>query len=114
MIADILHAIVRGLLHIICAPFSAMVVFLLLRYWGRHNRKVGIHFSGRRSHLVMSSGMATWMLMTLREPIDAWFHWQPLWKGPTDQISWVVGIGLWIWFMHRFAKKEEIEWPSLI
>lgn len=106
---EILHAIVRGLLHIICAPFAATCVFLALRYWGQHNRKVGIFVSGRHMHLVTTSGMAAWMLMTLREPIDAWFHWQPLWKGPTDQLSWIVGIGLWVWFMWRSVKMSTVD-----
>lgn len=110
MFQDIWHAIIRGGLHIVCAPFVNQLVFLLIRYWGRHNRKVPIFISGRRSHLVYTSAVHTMLLMTLREPIDAAFGWQVWWKGSTDQLSWVIGVGLWVWFMFRFAPKEEPEW----
>lgn len=110
---QILHAIGRGALHIVCAPFSGTAIYLLLRYWGRHNSKVGTFISGRRSHLVFVSALLDLNLMTLREPIDAAFGWQVWWKGPTDQLSWVIGIGLWVWYMYREPKLQEDTWGRI-
>ena len=107
------HALYRGFLHVIASPFVATAVFFLLRYWGMHNRKAGIFISGRRTHLITLSALLTLLLMTMREPIDAAFGWQVWWKGPTDQLSWIIGTGLWAWGSYRLLATREDLWDRL-
>lgn len=101
-----LHILERFILHFVSATFLTLAAFYLLRYWGRHNRKVGIFISGRHGHLVTISALIVFALAVLREPID--IHMGQVWyKAISDQISWLLGCAIGAWGLYRFKKIED-------
>lgn len=102
-----LHIAERFLIHFVAATFLTLGAFYLLRYWGRHNRKVSIFISGRHGHLVTISALIVFALAVLREPVD--IHLGQVWyKAISDQISWFLGCAVSAWGLYRFAKMRDL------
>lgn len=101
-----MHIMERFVIHFAAGTFLLLAVFFALRYWERHNCKVGNWISGRHSHLLVTSALVVFGLMMAREAFDTALATQIWYKAIFDQISWCLGTAAGAWGLYRFRKTE--------